>query len=209
MDSSMSIFYAAAGLPALVSTGITFIYFFLKACSYIFNAISHQTKGRVATAMPSSGQQEHCTDTGEEGHTEVCDKYKEIFQNNMAEGQNDPQGPFFYQERGKTYASLPLGMIKDIQKSPLFEKMQKDCKAEGIKLPKNIMAKDPRTHVLIPQEYLRNVEAGTMPPMDNHEMLKEMAEKVTVNDQTKFLMMEFRDFKRPSPPTMPGPQKRK
>ena len=138
-----------------------------------------------------------------------ANKYKEIFQNNMAEGQNDPQGPFFYQERGKTYASLPLGMIKDIQKSPLFEKMQKDCKAEGIKLLKNIMAKDPRTHVLTPQEYLRNVEAGTMPPMDNHEMLKEMAEKVPVKDQTKFLMMEFWDFKRPNPPTMPGPQKRK
>ena len=83
-----------------------------------------------------------------------ANKYKEIFQNNMVEGQNDPQGPFFYQEGGKTYASLPLGMIQGIQQSPLFAKMQKDCKAEGIELPKNIMAKDPRTHVLMPQEYL-------------------------------------------------------
>ena len=72
----------------------------------------------------------------------------------MAEGHNDPQGPFLYQEGGKTYASLPLEMIQDIQKSLLFEKMQKDCKAEGIELPKNIMAKDPRTQVLMPQEYL-------------------------------------------------------
>ena len=95
----------------------------------------------------------------------------------MAEGQNDPQGPFFYQEGGKTYASLPLGMIQGIQQSPLFKKMQKDCKAEGNGLPKDIMAKDPRTHVLMTQEYLRNVEAGTMPPMNNHNMLKEMAEK--------------------------------
>ena len=39
----------------------------------------------------------------------------------MAEGQNDPQGPYFYQEGGKTYASLPLGMIQGIQQSPLFE----------------------------------------------------------------------------------------
>ena len=138
-----------------------------------------------------------------------ANKYKEIFQNNMAEGQNDPQGPFFYQEGDKTYASLPLGMIQDIQKSPLFDKMQKDCKAEGIELPKNIMAKDPRTHVLMPQEYLRNMEAGTMPPMNNHNVLKEMAEKATVNDQTKFLMMEFWDFKCLSLPTTPGPQKRK
>ena len=161
--------------------------------------------------MPGSGQQEHCTDTGEEGHTEVCEqiKYMEIFQNNMAEGQNDPQGPFFYQEGGKTFASLPFGMIKDIQKSLLFAKMQKDCKAEGIELPKNIMAKDSRAHVLTPQEYLQNMEAGTMPPMNNHDMLKEMAEKVTTNDQTEFVMMEFWDFKRPSLPTMPGPQKHK
>ena len=85
--------------------------------------------------------------------------------------------------------------------------MQKNYKAEGIELPKNIMAKDPRTHVLMLQEYLRNVEAGTMPPMNNHNVLKEMAEKVTANDQTRFLMMEFRDFKRPSPPKTPGPQK--
>ena len=77
----MSVFYAAAGLPALVSTGITFIYFFLKACSNVFNAISHQTKGRVAMATQSSSQQEHCADTGEEGHTEIC---KQI-QGNLSE----------------------------------------------------------------------------------------------------------------------------
>ena len=157
-------------------------------------------------AMPGSGQQEHCTDTGEEGHTEICQQIQgNLSEQNLAEGQKDPQGPFFYQEGGKTYASLLLGMIQDIQKSLLFEKMQKDCKAEGIELPKNIMAKDPRTHVLTPQEYLQNVEAGTMPPMNN--VLKEMAKKVTANNQTKFLMMEFQDIKRPSPPKTPGPQK--
>ena len=85
--------------------------------------------------------------------------------------------------------------------------MQKDYKAEGIKLPKTIMAKDPRTHVLMPQEYLQNVEARTMPLMNNHQVLKEMAKKVTANNQTKFLMMEFRDFERPIPPKTPGPQK--
>ena len=70
-------------------------------------------------------------------------KYQEILQNNMAEGPKDPQGPFLYQEGGKTYASLPVGMLQNIQKSPLFEKMQKDCKAEGIEIPKTLMAKDP------------------------------------------------------------------
>ena len=136
-------------------------------------------------------------------------KYQEILQNNMAEGPKDPQGPFFYQEGGKMYASLPMGMLQNIQKSPLFEKMQKDCKAEGIEIPKTLMAKDPVIHVLTPQEYLRNVEAGTMPPMNNYKMMKEMAENAIVHDQTKFLMMEFRDIERPILPTTPQPQKRK
>ena len=38
-----------------------------------------------------------------------------------------------------------------------------------------------------------------MPPMNNHQMMKEMAENAAVNDQTKFLMMEFRDINRLTP----------
>ena len=38
-----------------------------------------------------------------------------------------------------------------------------------------------------------------MPLMNNHNMLKEMAEKATANDQTKFLMMEFSGFQVPEP----------
>ena len=136
-------------------------------------------------------------------------KYWDVIQNNMAEGHEDPQGPFLYQEGGKTFASLPMGMLQGIQDSPLFEKMQKDCKAEGIKIPKTIMAKDPIAHLITPQEYLQNVEAGTMPAMNNHDQLKALAEKVTADDQTKFLIMEFRDVQRPNQPKMPGPQKRK
>ena len=104
-------------------------------------------------------------------------KYQEILQNNMAEGPKDPQRPFLYQEGGKTYASLPVEMLQSIKTNPLFNKMQKDCKAEGIEIPKNIMAKDPVTHVLTPQDYLQKVEAGTMPPMENHLMMKQMVEK--------------------------------
>ena len=120
----------------------------------MFHAIPHQTEGRVATAMPGCGQQEHSTDMGEEATRKFVNKYWDIFQNNMAEGPKDPQGPFFYQEGGKTYTSLPVEMLQNIQKSPLFEKMQKDCQAEGIEIPKTLMAKDPVTHVLTPQEYL-------------------------------------------------------
>ena len=62
-----------------------------------------------------------------------ANKNKDIFQKtpNMVEGHRDPQGPYFYQEGGKTYASLPLEMIQGIQQSLLFEKMRKDCATEG------------------------------------------------------------------------------
>ena len=121
-------------------------------------------------------------------------KYHEVFQTNMAQGSNNPQGPYLYQEDGKTYASLPAEMLRNIQSSHLYQKMQKDCQAEGIEVPKTVMAKDPVAHMPTPQEYLQKVAAGQMPHMNNHEMFVELAAK---NDQTKILLMEFRDVETP------------
>ena len=70
-------------------------------------------------------------------------KYQEILQNSMAQGPNDPQGPFLYQEDGKTYASLPVEMLQNIQRSPLFDKMKKDCQAEGVEIPQNYHGEGP------------------------------------------------------------------
>ena len=98
-------------------------------------------------------------------------------------------------------------MMQAIQQSPLFEQMKKDCTAEGIEIPKNIMANNPRAHVMTPQEYLQKVEAGIRPPMRNHNILKELAEKTKDSaDQLQIVMMEFTDLEWPSPPRTPGPQ---
>ena len=112
----------------------------------------------------------------------------------MVQGSNNPPGPFLYQEDRKTYASLPAEMLRNIQGSHLYEKMEKDCKAEGIEVPRTIMAKDPVAHMMMPQEYLQKVVAGQMPQMNNHEMMVELAAK---KDQTKILMMEFQDIESP------------
>ena len=154
MDSNTNILYSAAGLPVLISTGITFIYFLLKACRYLVHAISPKTEGRVAKATPGCGEQKHSADTGIQGHTEVRKQVSGNSTEQYGRGTQRSPGPFLYQEGGKTYASLPVEMLQSIQRSPLFDKMQKDCKAEGIEIPKNIMAKDPVTHMLTPQEYL-------------------------------------------------------
>ena len=73
MDTSAPVFYAA-GLPALISTGITCIYLLLKVISYLFHAISHKTEERVATAMPGCRQHQHSPDPGEKGDPKICTK---------------------------------------------------------------------------------------------------------------------------------------
>ena len=80
-----TVFYAT-GLPALISTGITFIYFSLKLGRYLLHAISHQTEGRVATATPGCGEQKHSPITGTEGHSEVCDKIPGHFEEQYGRG---------------------------------------------------------------------------------------------------------------------------
>ena len=73
MDSNLNVLYAA-GLPALISTGITLIYFLLKACRFAVYALSHKTEGRLAAATPGSSQQKHSPIERKEGHTEVYEQ---------------------------------------------------------------------------------------------------------------------------------------
>ena len=72
MDSNLNALYAA-GLPALISTVITLVYFLLKACHFAFYALSHKTEGRLAEATPGSCKQEHRSIKGE-GHMEVYEQ---------------------------------------------------------------------------------------------------------------------------------------
>ena len=159
----MSVFYAAAGLPALVSTGITILYFFLKACSYVFNAISHQTKRRVAAATTGGGQQEHCANTGEEGHTEICQtNTRKSFRTIWRKVRTDPQGPFFYQEGGKTYASLPVRDDTRHTAEPAFRENAKGLQSRRHQTPKKHYGKGPEDSCANATGiFTKHVEAGT------------------------------------------------
>ena len=161
-------------------------------------------------SMTGGSEQEYCTTQREESnpeiHQQVQGHISEIRQYGGWPEQST--GTVLLSGRGQ---NIHLPSYRDdtgnTKKSCLFKKMKKDCEAEGIEIPQNIMAKDPRTQVMTPQEYLKNVEAGTMPPMGNHNVLKEMGEKTSLNDQTCFVMMEFHDFTWPSALKMNGPQK--
>ena len=91
MDSYKDVFYAA-GLPALISTGIIIVYFLLKAYQFAVYAISHQTKGRLAAATPGGHQQEHSSIEGEEGDPQVHEQVPTSFSNRYGVGIQQPSG---------------------------------------------------------------------------------------------------------------------
>ena len=65
----------------------------------MFHAISHQTEGRVATAMPGCGQQKHSADTGKEGHIEVCEEIPGHFSEQYGGGTQRSPGSIFLPRR--------------------------------------------------------------------------------------------------------------
>ena len=158
-------------------------------------ALPHQAERRLAAATPGGRQQVHGSVVGEKGYQEVHEQVPGNLSDEYGAELQQPSGTIpLFKRTGKHMQSLPAEMLRNIQSSHLYEKMQKDCKAEGIDIPKTMMAKDPVAHMMTPQEYLHKVAAGQMPKMNNHEMMVELATK---NDQTQLLMMEFRDVETP------------
>ena len=91
----------------------------------MFYAISHKTKGRLAAAMPGCGQQEHGPDPRKEGHTEV---YEQISGDNTEQygtGTQRSPGSLSVPRRRKDVRFSSMEMLQNIQKSPLFDKMQR------------------------------------------------------------------------------------
>ena len=194
MDSYKDVFYAA-GLPALISTGITLVYFLLKAYQFAVYAISHQTEGRLAAATPGGRKQEHGSIEGEQGHTEVHEQVPWSISDQYGAGIQQPSGSLSLSGRRKDVCLAARRNAEEYSVEPsVQENAKKDCQAEGIEVPKTMMAKDPVAHMVTPQEYLQKVVAGQMPQMNNHKMMVELAAK---NDQTKILLMEFWDVESP------------
>ena len=100
MDTYKDVFYAA-GLLALISTGITLVYFLLKAYQFAVHAVSHQTEGRLAAAMPSGCKQEHGSIEGEQGHTEVHEQVPRSISDQYGAGIQQPSGSFSLSGRRK------------------------------------------------------------------------------------------------------------
>ena len=73
MDTYKEVLYTA-GLPALISTGITLLYLLLKAYQFAVYALPHQTERRLAVATPGGRQQVHSSIAGDKGCQEVLEQ---------------------------------------------------------------------------------------------------------------------------------------
>ena len=175
MDSHPNVLYAA-GLPALISTRITLIYFLLKACHFAFYALSHKTEGRLAVATPGSGQQEHRPIEGKEGHMEVYEQISGDTTEQYGTGTQQPSGSFPVPRRWQDIRISSCGNVTEYSEEPSFRQNEERLPGGRSRTTTNYHGE------------------GLMPKMDNHQMMKELAEK---NDQTKILMMEFRDIEHP------------
>ena len=100
MDSYKDVFYAA-GLPALISTGITLVYLLLKAYQFTVYAVSHKTEGRLAAATPGGRQHEHSSIAGEEGDPQVHEQVPRSFSNQYGAGIQQPSGSVSLSRRRK------------------------------------------------------------------------------------------------------------
>ena len=124
MDTNQNVLYAA-GLPALISTGITLIYFLLKTCHFAFYALSHKTEGRLAAATQGSGQQEHRSIEGEEGHTEV---YEQISRDNTEQygtGAQQPSGSLPVPRRQQDLRLSSHGDVTEYPEEPAVRQNEK------------------------------------------------------------------------------------
>ena len=100
MDSYKEVLYAA-GRPALISTGITLLFFFLKAYQFAVYALSNQTKGRLAAATPGGHQQEHGSIEGEKGYKEVHEQVSGNISDEYGAGIKQPSGAVSLSRRQK------------------------------------------------------------------------------------------------------------
>ena len=124
MDSHKNVLYAA-GLPALISTGITLIYFLLKACHFAFYALSHKTEGRLAATTPGRGKQEHRPIEGKEGHMEVYEQVSGDNTEQYGAGIQQSSGSFPVPRRRQDLRISSRGNVTEYSEEPSIRQNEK------------------------------------------------------------------------------------
>ena len=156
--------------------------------------------------MPGCGQQEHSPDTRKEGHTEV---YEQISGDNTEQygtGTKRSPGSLSVPRRRQDVCLPSHRDAAEYQEEPPFRQNAKRQQGRRHRNTQDYYGEGPGgqyaypTGVFTESGSWNNASDGQ--PSDDEEL----AEK---KNQTKILMMEFRDIERPLPPTTPQPPKHK
>ena len=124
MDAHQNVLYAA-GLPALISTGITLLYLLIKTFRFAFYALSNKTEGRLAATTLCSGQQEQRSIEGEEGHTEVYQQIPRDITEQYGTGAQRPSGSLPVSRRQKDLRISTRGDATQYSEEPVVRQSDK------------------------------------------------------------------------------------
>ena len=109
----------------------------------MFDAISHQTEGRVATAMPGSGKPEHSPITGKEGDTEVYEQKSGSYTEQYGGGTQRSQGPLLLPRRRQDVCLPSHGDAAEHKEEPTFRENEKGLPGRRHRDSKNNNGKGP------------------------------------------------------------------
>ena len=84
------------------------------------HAISHKTKGRVATATPGCGEQKYSADTGIQGHTEVREQVSGNTTEQYGGGTQRSRGSIFVPRRRQDIHLPSRGDAPEYKDEPAF-----------------------------------------------------------------------------------------
>ena len=143
MDSYKDVLYAA-GLPALISTGITLVYFLLKAYQFAVYAVSHQTEGRLAAATPGGRKQEHGSIEGEEGHKKVHEQVSGNISDQYGAGIQQPSGAVSLSRRRKDICLAARRNAEEYSVEPSVRENAKRLQGRGNRTTENNDGQGPR-----------------------------------------------------------------
>ena len=143
MDTYKEVLYAA-GLPALISTGITLLYLLLKAYQFAVYALPHQTERRLAAATPGGRQQKHGSIVGERGYQEVHEQVSGSISDEYGTGIQQPSGAVSLSRRREDICIAARRNVEEYSVEPFVQENAKRLQGQGNRHTKNNDGQRPR-----------------------------------------------------------------
>ena len=94
-------------------------------------------------AMPGHGQQEHCADTGEEGHTEVWEQIQGNFSEQYGRRPERSPGTILLPRRGQNICLPSVGNDQRHTEEPAFRENAKGLQSRRHRTPEKYNGKGP------------------------------------------------------------------